>query len=67
MPQMVLTQSRTLGCLIDNAQLLVPVPPPTQADLEKQFRLVVDDALSFGLTSIHDAGFDPKSLEFFKG
>ncbi|EIM82980.1 uncharacterized protein STEHIDRAFT_102473 [Stereum hirsutum FP-91666 SS1] len=55
------------GCLIDNAQLLVPVPPPTQADLEKQFRLVVDDALSFGLTSIHDAGFDPKSLEFFKG
>lgn len=66
-PQMAVTQRLSSGCLIDNAQLLVPVPPPTQADLEKQFRLVVDDALAFGLTSIHDAGFDPKSLEFFKG
>jgi hypothetical protein len=28
--------------------------------------LVVDHAISHGLTSIHDAGFDPRSLEFFK-
>ncbi|KAI0036858.1 amidohydrolase family-domain-containing protein [Vararia minispora EC-137] len=55
-----------LGVLLDNAQYLVPIPPPTQKDLEKQFSLVVDDALSHGLTSIHDAGFDPKSLEFYK-
>ncbi|TFY79694.1 hypothetical protein EWM64_g4319 [Hericium alpestre] len=54
------------GCFLDNAQYLVPIPPPTQKDLEKRFKLVTDDALSFGLTSIHDAGFDPKSLEFFK-
>jgi predicted amidohydrolase YtcJ len=56
-----------LGVLLDNAQYLVPIPPPTQKDLEKQFNLVVEDALSHGLTSIHDAGFDPKSLEFYKG
>ena len=54
------------GVLLDNAQFLVMVPPPTYKDLEKRFQLVVDDAISHGLTSIHDAGFDPRSLEFFK-
>ncbi|KAA1474330.1 hypothetical protein DENSPDRAFT_840908 [Dentipellis sp. KUC8613] len=54
------------GCLLDNAQYLVQKPPPTKKDLEKRFRLVTEDALSSGLTSIHDAGFDPQSLEFFK-
>lgn len=51
---------------MDNAQNLVHAPPPTQKDLEKRFKLVVDYALSHGLTSIHDAGFDPMSLAFFK-
>ncbi|KAI0066150.1 hypothetical protein BV25DRAFT_1912937 [Artomyces pyxidatus] len=55
------------GVLLDNAQYLVTVPAPTQKDLEKLFQLTVDDAISHGLTSIHDAGFDPKSLQFFKG
>ncbi|KAH9998500.1 amidohydrolase family-domain-containing protein [Russula compacta] len=54
------------GVFLDNAQFLVKVPPPTYKDLEKRFKLVVDDAISYGLTSIHDAGFDPRSLEFFK-
>jgi predicted amidohydrolase YtcJ len=54
------------GVLLDNAQFLVAVPPPTYKDLEKHFQLVVEDAISYGLTSIHDAGFDPRSLEFFK-
>jgi len=54
------------GVLLDNAQFLVTVPQPTFKDLEKRFQLVVDYAISHGLTSIHDAGFDPKSLEFFK-
>ncbi|KAI0305633.1 amidohydrolase family-domain-containing protein [Multifurca ochricompacta] len=54
------------GVFLDNAQFLVTVPPPTHRDLEKRFKLVVDDAISHGLTSIHDAGFDPSSLEFFK-
>ena len=54
------------GVLLDNAQFLVTVPPPTYKDLEKHFQLVVNDAISHGLTSIHDAGFDPRSLKFFK-
>jgi predicted amidohydrolase YtcJ len=56
----------TAGVFLDNAQFLITVPPPTYRDLEKRFQLVVDDAISHGLTSIHDAGFDPRSLEFFK-
>lgn len=54
------------GVFLDNAQFLVKVPPPTHRDLEKRFQLVVRQAVSHGLTSIHDAGFDPSSLEFFK-
>jgi len=54
------------GVFLDNAQFLVTVPPPTFRDLEKRFQLVVEEAVSHGLTSIHDAGFDPRSLEFFK-
>jgi predicted amidohydrolase YtcJ len=59
-------QKRIPGVFLDNAQFLVTVSPPTYKDLEKRFQLVVDDAISHGLTSIHDAGFDPRSLEFFK-
>jgi predicted amidohydrolase YtcJ len=59
-------QKSVPGVFLDNAQFLVTVPPPTYRDLEKRFQLVVADAVSHGLTSIHDAGFDPKSLEFFK-
>jgi len=61
-----MTLNCVAGVFLDNAQFLVTVPPPTYRDLEKRFQLVVEDAVSHGLTSIHDAGFDPRSLEFFK-
>jgi hypothetical protein len=32
----------------------------------KLFNRTMQDAVSVGLTSIHDAGLDPMSLEFFK-
>ena len=32
----------------------------------KLFNRTIQDALSLGLTSIHDAGLDPMSLSFFK-
>lgn len=54
------------GVLLDNAQDLVKRPVPTEQDLLKRFNITVNDALSYGLTSIHDAGFNPISLEFFK-
>lgn len=54
------------GMLLDNAQDLMKTPALTEQDLLKRFKLAVSHALSYGLTSLHDAGFDPKSLAFFK-
>jgi predicted amidohydrolase YtcJ len=55
------------GVLLDNAQDLVKRPAPAEDDLHRRFAATVKDALSLGLTSIHDAGFSPVSLEYFKG
>jgi predicted amidohydrolase YtcJ len=54
------------GVLLDNAQQLVKRPTPTEDDLRKRFAITVKNALSLGLTSIHDAGFRPVSLELFE-
>ncbi|KZT19709.1 hypothetical protein NEOLEDRAFT_1141709 [Neolentinus lepideus HHB14362 ss-1] len=54
------------GVLLDNAQELVEKPPLTEKDLLRRFKYVVQDGLANGLTSIHDAGFSPVSLAFFK-
>ena len=56
------------GVFLDNAQELVNAlrPEPTYEQLEKRFNLTVQDAITHGLTSIHDAGFDPISLRFFR-
>jgi predicted amidohydrolase YtcJ len=51
--------------LLDNAQELVKQPELTHSDLLERFHVTVRDALSMGLTSIHDAGLDPVSLDFF--
>lgn len=58
---------RPTGVFLDNAQELVQKPPLTEKDLLRRFKYVVQDALANGLTSIHDAGFSPVSLAFFKG
>ncbi|KAJ7187578.1 amidohydrolase family-domain-containing protein [Mycena pura] len=34
-------------------------------DLVQRFTIAVNDALAYGLTSVHDAGLDPASLAFF--
>ena len=54
------------GLLIDNAQDLIKKPALTDDDLMKLFNRTMQDAVSLGLTSIHDAGLDPMSLAFFK-
>ena len=51
---------------MDNAQELIPKDPPTYDDLMLRFNHTVKDALSLGLTSLHDAGFSPASLKFFQ-
>jgi predicted amidohydrolase YtcJ len=54
------------GVFLDNAQDLIQKPPLTDENLLKLFNRTIRDALSLGLTSIHDAGLDPMSLAFFK-
>ncbi|PCH43503.1 hypothetical protein WOLCODRAFT_75587 [Wolfiporia cocos MD-104 SS10] len=60
------TSGKPLGVFLDNAQDLVKRPVPTHKALEKRFSATVKDALAHGLTSIHDAGISPISLEFFR-
>ncbi|KAL5528400.1 hypothetical protein ACEPAF_7536 [Sanghuangporus sanghuang] len=54
------------GVFLDKAQDLIKKPPLTDVDRLLRFKLTVEDALSKGLTSLHDAGFDPTSLQFFR-
>jgi predicted amidohydrolase YtcJ len=54
------------GVFMDNAQDVIDQPLPSDELLAKRFALTVQDALSIGLTSVHDAGLDPTSLAFFK-
>ncbi|KAJ7051743.1 amidohydrolase family-domain-containing protein [Mycena amicta] len=53
------------GVLLDNAQELLLAPALTEDDLIHRFAVAVNDALAYGLTSVHDAGLDPASLAFF--
>jgi predicted amidohydrolase YtcJ len=53
------------GVLVDKAQDLIVRPPLTDEDLYRRFVATVKDAHRYGLTSIHDAGFSPVSVEFF--
>ncbi|KAI6032798.1 amidohydrolase family-domain-containing protein [Pisolithus orientalis] len=54
------------GVLLDSAQSLVKKPGLTERDLLRHFTTTIDDALSLGLTSIHDAGYRSVSLAFFE-
>ncbi|KAF9255098.1 amidohydrolase 3 [Marasmius fiardii PR-910] len=58
--------SKPTGVLLDNAQELLKLPPPTEDEIRLRFLATVKNALAYGLTSIHDAGLDPMSLEFFE-
>lgn len=51
---------------MDSAQELIPRSEPTESDLERRFKTTAQEAIAAGLTSLHDAGFNPVSLAFFK-
>ena len=67
-PDKLQLTSPVSGVLLDNAHELANAqrPEPTYEQLWKRFDLTVKDAVSCGLTSIHDAGLDPRSLNFFR-
>ncbi|KAJ7675109.1 amidohydrolase family-domain-containing protein [Mycena rosella] len=53
------------GMFLDNAQDIIVQPELTEKDLVRRFSVAVKDLISFGLTSVHDAGLNPMSLKFF--
>ena len=54
-----------LGVFVDNAINLIPSPEWSEEQLSEYFDITMTDALSFGLTSIHDADTLPQMRKFF--
>lgn len=63
---MPLQTSCALGVLVDAAMALIPVPPPSEAQMTEQLERAVRDALAAGLTSVHDAAVSNRMLAVFK-
>ncbi|KAJ6628290.1 hypothetical protein B0H10DRAFT_211702 [Mycena sp. CBHHK59/15] len=49
---------------LDHAQDIIVQLEPTENDLLRRFSIAVQDAVSLGLASVHDAGLNPMSLDF---
>ncbi|KAL1736963.1 amidohydrolase family-domain-containing protein, partial [Schizophyllum commune] len=56
---------KPVGVFVDNAQNLIAYPAYTDEDLLKKFSYTANDALSYGITTVHDAKLDPKEMDFF--
>lgn len=62
-------EGRPTGIFLDNAireYVGRVMPPMTDALREENLNVAMRDALSFGLTGIHDAGLVPEDLAFFR-
>ena len=55
-----------LGIFVDNAMDLVRPPPWTDGQMVEYYHSAVSEALSHGLTSIHDAWSTPLVVRFLK-
>ncbi|PFH49981.1 hypothetical protein AMATHDRAFT_75863 [Amanita thiersii Skay4041] len=60
------TDGKPTGVFLDNAMDLVPNPPWTEEQMSSYFETTMKEALSSGLTSIHDAMSRPEMIHFFK-
>ncbi|KAF6765531.1 amidohydrolase family-domain-containing protein [Ephemerocybe angulata] len=54
------------GVFFDAAQNLIEMPSISDEELSRRLHMAARDALALGLTSLHDAGFKPESMEAFK-
>jgi predicted amidohydrolase YtcJ len=56
------------GVFVDNAMGLVGgrIPRPTRQDLESAVVAAVHETARWGLTSVHDAGVDPATIEVYE-
>ena len=54
------------GVFVDNAMALIPTPEWTEERMNQFFDKTIKDALSHGLTSIHDAMSTTQQIQFLK-
>lgn len=54
------------GVFVDNAMELINMPPWSEERVQEFFELTIKQALSYGLTSIHDADTKLDHIHFFK-
>ncbi|EDR09659.1 uncharacterized protein LACBIDRAFT_318953 [Laccaria bicolor S238N-H82] len=59
-------QGKPTGIFVDNAMNLIPIPHWTERQISDFFDSTIKEALSRGLTSIHDADSKLDHLAFFK-
>jgi hypothetical protein len=55
-----------VGILLDKAMELIHPPPWSEDQMMDYFTATMQDALSHGLTSLHDAGLSPLAVNFFQ-
>ena len=56
------------GVLVNRAMnpVLDLIPPMTDEEMARQFRMAIDDCVTVGLTGVHEAGIGPSQLELYK-
>lgn len=54
------------GIFVDNAMDLLPIPEWSEAQISDFYDLTIKEALSYGLTSIHDADTKLPHIKFFQ-
>lgn len=60
------SDGKPTGVFVDNAMKLIPAPVMTEEKMDEYFKVTMQEALSTGLTSIHDAGSEAPQIGFFK-
>ena len=59
-------QGYPTGIFIDNAVNLIPIPEWSEETISRFFEVTINEALSYGLTSIHDADTKVNQIKFLK-
>ena len=60
------TDLNHVGIFVDNAMDLIPIPAWSDQQVAGFYDLTIKQALSYGLTSIHDADTRLEHIDFFK-
>ena len=59
-------QGNPTGIFVDNAANLISIPEWSEETITRYYELTIKEALSYGLTSIHDADTKVNQINFYK-